>query len=106
MLAHLAEADESLSAIDAAVRRSPAPASNSAPYYGFARPGCEFLAVLARAAGTRSDQNGRPDRGDGRGAGRRGVPERPATFAAQAALSVFTVAAADWIATPPPTSRP
>jgi len=32
--------------------------------------------------------------------GRRGVPERTATFAVQAALSVFALAAAEWIAHP------
>jgi hypothetical protein len=31
---------------------------------------------------------------------RRGIPDRTATFAAQAALAAFTAAATDWIAAP------
>ncbi len=100
VLAHLAAADPALTAIDAAVQALTLAGRELAPYYEFAKSRIAVLAVtpelrerdLIKTAGLTGAMAA--------ALGRRGVPERAATFAAQAALSVFTVAAADWIATP------
>ncbi|MBU2664004.1 TetR/AcrR family transcriptional regulator [Actinoplanes bogorensis] len=98
VLARLDEADPELSAIDAAVHAVTLAGRELAPYYDFAKARIAVLAVtpelrerdLVKTAGLTAAM--------ARALGERGVPPRTAEFAAQAALTVFAVAAAEWIA--------
>ena len=100
VLTHLATADPALTAIDAAMLALTRGGLELEPYYEFAKSRLEVLATtpelrerdLIKTAGLTAAMAAALTR--------RGAPERAATFAAQAALSVFTIAAADWIATP------
>jgi AcrR family transcriptional regulator len=100
VLAHLGEADPALAAIDAAMFALTCAGLELAPYYEYARSRISVLALtpelqerdLVKTAGLSTLM--------AEALGRRGVPQRTARFAAQAALGIFAAAAADWIATP------
>jgi AcrR family transcriptional regulator len=100
VLAHLTAADPGLRAIDAALLALTNAGLELAPYYEFAKGRIAVLAttpelrerdLIKTAALTGALAEVLVDRG---------ASERSAAFAAQAAIAVFTVAAADWIATP------
>ncbi|GLY29162.1 TetR/AcrR family transcriptional regulator [Kineosporia sp. NBRC 101731] len=100
VLGHLEAAAPDLGPIDAVVLALTHAGLELAPYYEFAKARIAVLAVtpelqerdLVKSAGTAVAV--------AQVLGRRGVPERTATFAAQAALSIFSVAAAEWITHP------
>jgi AcrR family transcriptional regulator len=100
VLRYLAEADPALAAVDAAMDALVRAGLDLAPYYEFGKARLEILEAtpelrerdLIKAAGLTTVL--------AEALGRRGVTGRTARFAAQAALSVFTIAAAEWIAHP------
>jgi AcrR family transcriptional regulator len=100
VLEYLAEVDPALGAIDAALAALTRAGLDLAPYYEFGRARLEILAAtpelrerdLIKTAGLTTVL--------AEALQHRGASARAAVFAAQAALSVFTVAAAEWIAHP------
>jgi len=100
VLACLADADPALDAIGAAVDALTRAGRELAPYYEFAKGRLAVLAVTPELRERDLIKSARLTAAMTEALGRRGVAERTAAFAAQAALAVFTVAAADWIADP------
>jgi AcrR family transcriptional regulator len=100
VLAHLAEADPALSPIDAAVHAVTRAGLKLAPYYEYAKARIAVLAVTPELRERDLVKTARLARAMTEALTRRGAGERAAAFAAEAALAVFAVAAADWIAEP------
>ena len=100
VLKYLAEADPGLRAIDAAMVALVRAGVDLAPYYEFGKARLEILAAtpelrerdLIKTAGLTAVLAEALER--------REVSSREARFAAQAALSVFSAAAAEWISHP------
>jgi AcrR family transcriptional regulator len=100
VLAQLADADPALSPIDAAVLAVTRAGLRLAPYYEYAKA---RIAVLEETPELRERDLVKSARLARAMAGelvRRGASERTAAFAAEAALAVFALATADWIAAP------
>jgi AcrR family transcriptional regulator len=100
VLSHLAAADPALDAIDAAVLAFTLAGQELAPYYEFAKSRIAVLAATPELRERDLIKTARLTASVAEALARRGTAERSAAFAAQAAVAVFTVAAADWIATP------
>lgn len=99
-LAHLAGADPGLDAIGAAVLALTRGGLEPAPCYEYAKSRIEVLATTPELRERDLIKTARLTEAMADVLIERGVPARTASFAAQAAVAVFTVAAADWIATP------
>jgi AcrR family transcriptional regulator len=100
VLAHLAGADPGLDAIGAAVFALTKGGLELAPYYEFAKSRIDVLAVTPELRERDLIKTARLTEAMAGVLVGRGVPGRTASFAAQAAVEVFTAAAADWIANP------
>ncbi|WP_033341432.1 TetR family transcriptional regulator [Catenuloplanes japonicus] len=100
VLTHLAAADPSLDAISACVHALTRAGLSLAPYYEFAKARLAVLAATPELRERDLIKSARLAAAMIEALARRGVPPRTAAFAAESALSVFAVAAADWIATP------
>jgi AcrR family transcriptional regulator len=100
VLAHLAGADPGLDAIGAAVLALTRGGLELAPYYEYAKSRIEVLSTTPELRERDLIKTARLTGAMAEALVGRGVPARTASFAAQAAVAVFTVATADWIATP------
>jgi AcrR family transcriptional regulator len=100
VLAHLAAAGPGLDAIGAAVLALTRGGLELEPYYEYAKSRIEVLATTPELRERDLIKTARLTEAMAGALVERGVPARTASFAAQAAVAVFTVAAADWIATP------
>ncbi|KUL30764.1 TetR family transcriptional regulator [Actinoplanes awajinensis] len=100
VLAHLAEADPELDTIGAVMAALTRAGLELAPYYEFAKARLAVLAVTPELRERDLIKSARLAAAMTATLVGRGAEERAAAFAAQSALAVFAVAAADWIATP------
>jgi hypothetical protein len=99
-LAHRAGAGPGLGAIGAAVLALTRGGLELAPYYEYAKSRIEVLATTPELRERDLIKTARLTEAMADVLIERGVPARTASLAAQAAMAVFTGAAADWIATP------
>jgi AcrR family transcriptional regulator len=100
VLAELAGADPALGAIDAAVHALTRAGLQLAPYYEYAKGHFAVLAVTPELQERNLIKTAALTAAMAAALARRGAEHRTAVFAAQAALSVYSAAAADWIAEP------